>query len=233
MCTDGCIDFVQQWSSKADLSGKRILEVGSYDVNGTVRDIITRHSPSEYIGVDISHGPSVDVICDVGRLEERFGESSFDVVISTEMLEHVRDWRGAVTNLKKVMRPGAELLLTTRSHGFQFHGYPADYWRFDLADMSAIFSDLSVLELKSDRPESPGVMVRARRGTEFSLADLDKYAVYSVIRRKKVLDATARDVFISRCLASARDAARHRLPPSVVSAVRSRRQERFPVRSAG
>ncbi|WP_198153016.1 methyltransferase domain-containing protein [Pseudofrankia sp. DC12] len=214
------------------MSHKRILEVGSYDVNGSVRGIIATRSPSEYIGVDISPGPGVDVICDVSGLADRFGESSFDVVITTEMLEHVRDWRGAVTNLKRVMRPGAELLLTTRSRGFQFHGYPADYWRFDLGDMSTIFSDLSILELESDRPESPGVMVRAKRGTEFSLADLDKYAVYSVIRRKKVLHATARDVFISRCIASARDTARHRLPPSVVGAVRSRRRERFAFRSA-
>jgi len=39
-------------------------------------------------------------------LVEFFGINKFDVVISTEMLENVKDWRIVINNLKEVLKPG-------------------------------------------------------------------------------------------------------------------------------
>lgn len=36
------------------------------------------------------------MVCPVERITEYFGESSFEVVIATELLEHVVDWRLAI-----------------------------------------------------------------------------------------------------------------------------------------
>ncbi|MEZ0346221.1 MAG: methyltransferase domain-containing protein [Infirmifilum sp.] len=63
--------------------------------------------PREYVGVGIEPGLFVDVLAPAEGLVERFGEDSFDVVISTELLEHVREWRLAVSNMKRVLKPGA------------------------------------------------------------------------------------------------------------------------------
>jgi hypothetical protein len=39
----------------------RVLELGSFNVNGTVRDVF--HSVEQYVGVDERPGPCVDVVC--------------------------------------------------------------------------------------------------------------------------------------------------------------------------
>jgi len=89
---------------KEDVEGKRVIEVGSFDVNGSLRPIIEAYSPGEYTGVDIMAGPGVDILCDAAHLIEKFGPESFDAVISTEMIEHVRDWKTAIHNLKGVCK---------------------------------------------------------------------------------------------------------------------------------
>jgi len=69
------------------VAGKRALEVRSYDHNGTIRPIIEKHGPFEYVGVNMTTS-GVDVVCDAADLEDRFG-AAFDVVLSSEMVEHV------------------------------------------------------------------------------------------------------------------------------------------------
>ncbi len=48
-------------------------------------------------------------------LAEIFGEGAFDAVVSTQVLEHVRDWRAAVAQLAAVVRPGGRVYVTCDS----------------------------------------------------------------------------------------------------------------------
>ena len=212
MCTEGCVQFARSQLGRSEVAGRSVLDVGSCDVNGTVRAIVEQLGASTYVGVDIADGPGVDVVCSAEGLIERFGSESFDVVLTTEMLEHVRDWRTVVHNLKGVLRPGGILVLTTRSRGFPFHGYPADYWRFELSDMSTIFSDMDLEALQSDVAASPGVFLRARRPVEFIEQDLAEVRVYSVVRRCRTDSATTADVMFSRSFARAKSGVHRVLP---------------------
>src|SRR5687767_6078311 len=141
MCHQTCIPFARKHLPAESVRGKNILEVGSRDVNGSLRPFIEALFPSRYLGVDIVAGPGVDELCDVNSLCDRYGAESFDIVVSTELVEHVKDWRGAINNMKLVLKPGGDLLITTRSRGFKVHGYPWDYWRYEPSDMQAIFAD--------------------------------------------------------------------------------------------
>lgn len=150
--------------SAGDVSGKSVLEVGSYDVNGSVRPTLTALGPARYHGVDLTEGPGVDQVVDCTRLVDEFGAGSWDVVVSTEMLEHVRDWRASVRNLIHVVAPGGVLVVTTRSPGFPFHPFPEDHWRYPVAAFERIASNahLEVVDVRAD-PEAPGVFVKARK----------------------------------------------------------------------
>lgn len=193
MCNISGIVFGAKNLSAQEIRGKRVIEVGSYDVNGSLRSIIESWGPDEYIGVDIEKGPNVDVICYAEDLEEKFGKESFDVVISTELLEHVKDWRNAISNMKNICKNGGLMFLTTRSHGFAYHGYPNDFWRFELDDMSHIFGDCEILALESDYLE-PGVFIKTQKPLEFFENNLSDYELYSIVTNKKSAQITDQDL---------------------------------------
>ena len=192
MCNQSCILFGASHLSREEIQGKRVLEVGSVDVNGNLRPTVTVLGPSEYIGVDIEAGKGVDVICSAENIIDEFGKESFDAVISTEMLEHVRDWKKVISNIKNIVKPDGVILLTTRSLGFKYHGFPYDFWRFEETDMKDIFSDFEIQAVVRDA-EMPGIMIKAKKPRLFKEKDLSAYALYSIVTNKRMASFQDRD----------------------------------------
>src|SRR2546428_14137928 len=124
MCNEACLEFGRRHVLPCEITGKKVLEVGSMDVNGSLRAIVQRMAPSAYVGVDIATGPGVDVVCRVSELVARFGEAAFDTVISTEPREHVRPPRGAFSNNARALQGGGTLDLTTSAPGLPYQRYP-------------------------------------------------------------------------------------------------------------
>jgi len=176
------INYLKEKISDQEVRGKIVLEVGSYNVNGTPREVFAPLAPNEYHGVDASPGPCVDYIVNVAELVVKLGANRFDVVVSTEMLEHVQDWRRAVDEMKAVLKPGGLLLITTRSPGFPYHGFPDDHWRFTIADFYRIFADMEIIDITSDIPEMPGVFLKARKHTSLHRVDLSQIEVFRMIQ---------------------------------------------------
>jgi SAM-dependent methyltransferase len=187
MCNVACVVFGAKSIAPEEVRGKRVIEVGAYDVNGTLRPILEAWGPAAYVGVDLMPGPGVDEVCEAEQLVERFGPESFDLVVSTEMVEHVRDWRRVFSNLKRICRPDGLVVITTRSPGYPYHAYPHDFWRYSLDDMKAIFADFDLLALESD-PTYPGVFLMARKPRHFQEADLSGLALVSVVTNRRQKD---------------------------------------------
>jgi SAM-dependent methyltransferase len=179
------LDFFLRNIDCREFDGKRVLEVGSKFVNGSVRPLIERFcSPREYVGMDIEPGKYVDVVLPAEKLVDCFGPESFDVVISTELLEHVRDWRIVVNNMKTVLKRGGYIYITTRSRGFPYHAYPYDFWRYEPSDIIKIFRDFEIIKLEPDW-EAPGVFLKARKPFNWKPIDLNDIALYSIIIGKR------------------------------------------------
>lgn len=185
MCNANCIIFGATMLTKAEVEGKRVIEVGSYCVDGSLRPIIESWNPREYVGADIQPGPGVDLLCPAEKLVEKFGKESFDIVISTCVLEHIKNWKESVSNIKNICKTNGVLLIIVPSE-WVFHAFPHDYWRYKKEDIENIFSDCNIIVLKED--DSPPSLVYAKiiKSVNFVENDLTQYQLYSIIVNKRI-----------------------------------------------
>jgi SAM-dependent methyltransferase len=95
----------------------RVLEVGSYDVNGGIRG---RFQGADYVGADLAEGPGVDVVGSGHELS--FPEGSFDLALSCECFEHNPYWAETFLNMHRMVKPGGLVVVTCASKGRGEHG---------------------------------------------------------------------------------------------------------------
>jgi SAM-dependent methyltransferase len=142
------------------LASLSTLEVGSLDVNGSVRGSFK----GPYVGVDMRDGPGVDQVANAHALP--FDDASFELVVSTETLEHDAAFWLSLAEMGRVLADGGHLLLTTRGVACSIHDFPADYWRFtpDSGPLLAELAGCDIAEQEPD-PELPGLFLHGvRRG---------------------------------------------------------------------
>ncbi len=182
MCHLTSLKFGEENLSPEEVIGKEVIEVGSYNMHGSLRGYVESQVPAKYIGVDIQEGEGVDIICRAEDIVEKFGEENFDIVISTETFEHIKDWKSAISNIKNICKPNGIILITTRSKGYLYHPSPNDYWRYEIKDMKYIFSDCIIEKLEEDSSPRPGVFLKARKPVDFVEKDLSDYKVFRITR---------------------------------------------------
>jgi SAM-dependent methyltransferase len=124
----------------AHASRLRTLDVGAQ--NGPY----AAHFPRR-VALDIQRGAGVQVIGDVQALGIR--DASFDVVLCTEVLEHVPDPQRAIDEMYRVLLPGGQLLLTTRFL-FPIHDAPHDYFRFTKYGLRHLLRRFEITEVQEE-----------------------------------------------------------------------------------
>lgn len=116
------LEFFRQAINRTvrDSDSPRVLEIGSYDVNGSIRDFFT--NVSQYIGVDLVEGPGVDVVVAPGELPESLGQ--FDIVVASEVFEHDSEWPETVRSAARRLVRGGVMITSCASTGRPEHGTP-------------------------------------------------------------------------------------------------------------
>lgn len=104
----------------------RVIEIGSQDVNGTIRTTAPQHF--EYVGVDYQVGKGVDVVLQ-DQYVFPFEDETFDILVSSSCLEHSAMFWLTWLEMLRVIKPNGLIYLNVPSAG-QYHGYPVDCWRF-------------------------------------------------------------------------------------------------------
>lgn len=124
--------FAEQYVQAED----RVLDVGSYDVNGSLRDLFAR-----YTGLDLTEGPNVDVTWGGRRMP--FEDDQFDVCVSSSCLEHDPAFWVTFAEMARVAAKYLYLCVPSQGH---YHGHPGDCWRF-MADAMPALAEWAGIEL--------------------------------------------------------------------------------------
>lgn len=104
-----------------------IADIGSFDVNGTLKPLFRRDGWI-YTGFDLTAGPNVDRVLSSPYDWPEVPSDYFDVVVSSQVLEHVpKPWRW-LPELRRIVRPGGLVYVCT-PNTIGFHEYPVDCWR--------------------------------------------------------------------------------------------------------
>ena len=86
-----------------------------------------------YVGVDPWPTPGVPVdhewAIDAPEIPSEVRlENGYELVVCTEVLEHVPDWEAAFANLRELTAPGGRVVLTCPAF-YALHEEPQDFWR--------------------------------------------------------------------------------------------------------
>jgi len=133
---------VQQFAIPAVSPGSRVLDYGCAE-----RPYRALFGPGiEYVGADLEGNSSADL-----RLNEDgtvpLPDAQFDLVLSTQVLEHVSDPASYISECHRLLKPGGSLVITT--HGIMFyHPDPVDYWRWTSAGLRRILASAGLCSVE-------------------------------------------------------------------------------------
>jgi SAM-dependent methyltransferase len=141
---------IRHWIERhADKLGDDVLEIGSrmphpawwWTVN---RDL----AQGKWLGIDMQPGHGVDQVADIHHLPHDW-TSRFSGVLCSEVLEHVRKPWKALTELRRVTKPGGYIIVTTL-FAFPEHGFPDDYFRYSRSGLASLLSDAGYTDIETD-----------------------------------------------------------------------------------
>ena len=110
----------------SDLKEPNIVEIGSQNVNGSIRPIF--ENAGKYTGIDFAPGEGVDIV-----LEDHYKfplpDESVDVVVSSSCFEHASMFWLTFLDVMRILKPDGLFYLSAPANGV-YHTYPVDCWRF-------------------------------------------------------------------------------------------------------
>src|SRR5512139_25316 len=102
--------FIESHVSKMAEHSIRVLDVGSYDVNGSYRELFEGRN-CDYIGLDMEPGPNVDIVLPNPYDWSSIESDSFDVVVSGQAFEHIEFFWKTMEEMTRVLKAGGLLCI--------------------------------------------------------------------------------------------------------------------------
>lgn len=119
---------------------KKVLDIGSGGSS------YGRFFPNR-LTVDIDPDRNPEIVADAHTLP--FEDNSFEVILCTEVLEHVRNPQQVINEFKRVLKPEGQVILTTRFI-YPLHDIPNDFWRFTRYGLEELFKEWNILEIQDE-----------------------------------------------------------------------------------
>lgn len=118
-----------------------------------------RYFPNR-VTIDIDPARKPDIVADAHALP--FPDAAFNLVLCTEVLEHLLRPSVAIAEMRRVLKKDGTLILTTR-FVYPLHDTPHDYWRFTKYGLEELFSDWDIVELIPETIDAETIAVLLQR----------------------------------------------------------------------
>ena len=121
--------------------------------------------------LDINPAAGATYCSDLCQINENIPASRFDIVVCTEVLEHVLNPFAVVSEIRRVLKPSG-VLLASSPFNFRIHGPLPDCWRFTEHGWRALLSEFQNVKITA-------------------LEDIDRFLMpihYTVTARKPTQD---------------------------------------------
>lgn len=118
-------------------AGTRVLDAGAGDAPYRPLLAHCEHVTQDWPGSEHAGARGSAIVADLHALP--VADASFDAVLCTEVLEHVAEPERVVAELRRVLRPGAPLLVTVPFVG-ELHEEPHDHWRYTSHGLSGLLA---------------------------------------------------------------------------------------------
>lgn len=127
--------FLMQHASQV-----KTLDVGS---GGSAYDVFFPNR----ITIDIDEKRRPDIVADAEQMP--FDDDTFELILCTEVLEHVKNPETVLSECLRVLAPGGKIILTTRFI-YPLHDTPNDYWRFTKYGLAHLFRSWEKVKVQAE-----------------------------------------------------------------------------------
>lgn len=158
--------LVNEMLADVDMTGLQALDAGCGTGRGAERlkqrgaSVTVLDLGSKLVQIAVGRTSGSGVVASVDAIP--FASSTFDIVFSTEVIEHTPDPLAAVTEMWRVLRPGGRLVLSTPNHLWKWPVWFASKVR--LRPYDGLENFVRPRELRRAIEQLPGVRLISHRG---------------------------------------------------------------------
>lgn len=128
----------------------------------------------------------VDIVADAHDLSQ-IPDATYDVVLFTEVLEHLHTPHKAIAEIHRIMKPGGMLLLSTRFI-FPLHDVPGDYYRYTKYGLQHLLKAFEIVELKEETSTMETLAVLFQRiGFQCDTLGFRPFKIWWFIKAKMIM----------------------------------------------
>jgi SAM-dependent methyltransferase len=126
-------------------AGEKVLTIGA---GGQVGELLAEYSRRQNFAVtsfDIDEKYAPDIVGDICSFD--FGDKSYDVIVFSEVLEHVHFPHLAIENIHRLLSDRGRLILTV-PFIFPIHERPHDYFRYTRYGLEFLLRDFKDVRIR-------------------------------------------------------------------------------------
>jgi SAM-dependent methyltransferase len=136
--------LIEHYVDRLDLSGE-VLQIGGCRLASSAIDLFP---PPRFTYRDLDSAATdspAAIIADITDCRDTIPDESFDIVMSSDVFEHLgRPWLAAA-EIARILKPGG-LAITHTLFAGRNHAGPIDYWHYSAEGLAFLFADLECLE---------------------------------------------------------------------------------------